>query len=189
VKQRYDLLRDALELLPMMWGPGTPRFEGRTITVPEAMCYPRPLQPKIPILVGGSGERTTLRIVAKYADACNLFGEGEVLERKIAALHRHCADFGRDPAEIEITHLSTVMLGDSHGSVAQWVEQNKPRQMSAERFARTIHAGVTTEHISRIESLAAAGVNRVIVSLADLDGPEAVERFGSVIRHFTPTTP
>ena len=73
--ERYALLEDALELLPLMWGPGSPRFEGRTTVVAEATCYPRPLQERIPLLVGGSGERRTLRLVARHADACNLFGD------------------------------------------------------------------------------------------------------------------
>ena len=73
-----------------MWGKGTPPFEGRTITVPAATCYPRPLQERVPILVGGSGERRTLRLVARYADACNLFGEPDEVARKVAVLHEHC---------------------------------------------------------------------------------------------------
>ena len=75
LRERFARLEDALELLPLMWGPGSPRFEGRTTTVAEATCYPRPLQEHIPILVGGSGERRTLRLVARHADACNLFGD------------------------------------------------------------------------------------------------------------------
>ena len=71
-RQRYALLEDALQLLPLLWGPGTPAFEGRVLDVPEAICYPRPLQAKVPILVGGGGERRTLRLVARYADACNV---------------------------------------------------------------------------------------------------------------------
>ena len=75
VAERYERLEDALELFPLLWGPGSPRFEGRTITVPEAVCYPRPIQERIPIIVGGSGEQRTLRLVARHADGCNLFGD------------------------------------------------------------------------------------------------------------------
>ena len=75
------------------------------------MCYPRPLQAHVPIWVGGSGERKTLRLVAELADACNLFGDPDVVRRKVDVLHRHCADVGRDPTTIEVTHLSTVLVG------------------------------------------------------------------------------
>src|ERR671932_1041965 len=62
LRERFDRLEDALELLPLMWGPGAPRFDGRTISVEAATCYPRPLQERVTILVGGSGERRTLRL-------------------------------------------------------------------------------------------------------------------------------
>ncbi len=109
--ERYALLEDALQLLPVLWGKGTPAFHGKVLEVPEAMCYPRPLQERIPILVGGSGERRTLRLVARYADACNLFGEAPVVRHKVEVLHRHCAEVDRDPATIEVTQLSTVLVG------------------------------------------------------------------------------
>ncbi|HVV38415.1 MAG TPA: TIGR03560 family F420-dependent LLM class oxidoreductase [Acidimicrobiales bacterium] len=108
LRERYALLEDALQLLPLMWGKGAPAFTGRVIEVPEAMSYPRPVQERIPILVGGSGERKTLRLVAQYADACNLFGNAATLRRKLAVLHSHCAAVGRDPSTIEVTHLGTV---------------------------------------------------------------------------------
>jgi alkanesulfonate monooxygenase SsuD/methylene tetrahydromethanopterin reductase-like flavin-dependent oxidoreductase (luciferase family) len=78
-----------------MWGPGAPRFEGRTITVPEATCYPRPLQEHIPILVRGSGERRTLALVARHADACNLFGDPGTVRHKLAVLREHSEAVGR----------------------------------------------------------------------------------------------
>lgn len=107
LRERYALLEDALELLPLMWGKGNPSFEGRVVGAPDTTCYPRPLQERIPILIGGSGERKTLRLVAQYADACNLFGDPKMVRRKVEVLHAHCADLGRDPASIEVTHLST----------------------------------------------------------------------------------
>ena len=75
VTERYDLLEDALRLLPLLWGPGSKPFEGAVLRVPETMCYPRPLQERVPLLVGGGGERRTLRLAARYADAANVFGD------------------------------------------------------------------------------------------------------------------
>ena len=84
--ERYALLEDALQLLPLLWGPGTPSFQGRVLDVPEALCYPRPLQAKVPILVGGGGERRTLRLVARYADGCNIIGDVPVVRHKLEVL-------------------------------------------------------------------------------------------------------
>jgi F420-dependent oxidoreductase-like protein len=166
LRDRYERLEDALELLPLMWGKGSPRFEGRTITVPEATCYPRPLQERIPILVGGSGEKKTLRLVAKYADACNLFGGPDVVRHKVAVLHDHCAAEGRDPAEITVTHLDAakVIAGD------------EPREGPG--------AATAEEHVGRYRELAEAGVQTAIVGLADTSGPGAVTRFADVIAAF-----
>jgi F420-dependent oxidoreductase-like protein len=157
VAERYALLEDALELLPLLWGPGSPAFEGRVTNVPEAICYPRPIQARIPILIGGSGERRTLRLVAQHADACNLFGDAATVRHKVEVLHRHSADVGRDPSEIRVTHLSEA------------------------------HEDATTEeHVGRLRELADAGVEEAIVSFRDLSTNEPLERFAEVIQTFTP---
>jgi F420-dependent oxidoreductase-like protein len=164
--ERFKLLEDALELLPLMWGPGAPRFEGRTLTVSQATCYPRPLQERIPILVGGSGERKTLRLVARHADACNLFGDPETVRRKLAVLGEHCAAEGRDPATIEVTHLAqarVVASGESRDG----------------RGAATVE-----EHVGRYRELAESGVQTAIVGLSDPEGAASVRRFGEVIDAF-----
>ena len=165
--ERYARLEDALELLPLMWGPGAPRFEGRTLTVSEATCYPRPLQERIPILVGGSGERRTLRLVARHADACNLFGDPDTVRRKVAVLHEHCAAEGRDPGEIAVTHLA-------------------PARVVASPEAREGRGSATVaEHVGRYRELAEAGVQTAIVGLSDLEGPASVRRFAEVIAAFS----
>jgi alkanesulfonate monooxygenase SsuD/methylene tetrahydromethanopterin reductase-like flavin-dependent oxidoreductase (luciferase family) len=122
---RYALLEDTLELLPLLWGKGTPAFHGRAIDVPEALCYPRPLQAHVPILVGGNGERRTLRLAAQYADACNVIGEAEVVRRKVAALHAHCDDIGRDPPRSR-SQLSTTLTGRD-GRRSTLVDGLRPR--------------------------------------------------------------
>ena len=164
--ERYALLEDALELLPLMWGPGSPRFEGRTTVVAEATCYPRPLQERIPILVGGSGERRTLRLVARHADACNLFGDAAVVRHKLEVLRSHCAAEGRDPAEIAVTHLAPARV----------TAAGEPREGQG--------AATVEEHVGRYRQLAEAGVQTAIVGLSDARGPESVTRFADVIAAF-----
>jgi F420-dependent oxidoreductase-like protein len=166
LRERFARLEDALELLPLMWGPGAPRFEGRTVTVEEAICYPRPLQERIPILVGGSGERRTLRLVARHADACNLFGDPDRVRHKVAVLHQHCAAEGRDPADVTVTHLQAA------------------RVIAAGEAREGLGAGTVDEQVGRYRELAEAGVQTAIVSLRDTDGAAAVERFGAVVAAF-----
>jgi predicted kinase len=168
VAGRYDLLEDALELLPLLWGPGAPRFEGRTTTVSEAICYPRPLQEHVPIIVGGSGERRTLRLVARHADACNLFGEPDVVARKVAVLHEHCAAEGRDPAEILVTHLSTAGVEGP----------------GVERDPAWDDVGTVEEQVGRYRALAEAGVQRAFVGVIDDGSMSGYERFAEVIAAF-----
>jgi F420-dependent oxidoreductase-like protein len=183
--ERYALLEDALELLPLLWGKGTPAFKGRVIEVPEAMCYPRPLQARVPILVGGNGERRTLRLVAQYADMCNVIGDLATVERKTAVLDAHCQELGRDRAEIEVTQLSTTLVGRDGEELDGLLERLRPRRSSAQRYAERVNAGTVADQVGRFRSLADAGVGTAIVSLPDLDGPAAVERFAAVIAAFT----
>jgi alkanesulfonate monooxygenase SsuD/methylene tetrahydromethanopterin reductase-like flavin-dependent oxidoreductase (luciferase family) len=178
---RYALLEDALQLLPRLWGPGGKPFSGRVLDVPDTSCYPRPLQGRVPILVGGSGEQRTLRLVARYADACNLFGEPDVVARKVAVLHHHCDEAGRDQAEISVSHLSTVLVGDDAAHVRALVEQTRPPKVTAERHARAVNAGTVDQHIDRVGRYLAAGVDHVIVSLPDVHDSAALERYGRVI--------
>ncbi len=182
-KIRYQLLEDALELLPLMWGSGNPRFRGRTITIPEAICYPRPLQPRIPILVGGSGEKKTLALVARYANACNLFGDPATVRRKLGILGGHCLEGDRTLASIKVTHLSTVLAGRSRKEVAETLERLRPRAVSPENFASRVSAGTVDDHVGRFRQLVEAGVQTAIVHLPDLS-PAAVERFAEVIAAF-----
>jgi alkanesulfonate monooxygenase SsuD/methylene tetrahydromethanopterin reductase-like flavin-dependent oxidoreductase (luciferase family)/predicted kinase len=183
--ERLDLVADALELLPLLWGPGAPAFEGRRITVPEAACYPRPLQERIPIVVGGSGERRTLRLVAERADGCNLFGDADTVRRKLAVLHAHCVAAARDPATIEVTHLSTALAGRTPAELAELVARLRPGRAAPSRYAASVGAGTVAELAARFGALREAGVQTAIVRLADLGRDDgAIERFAAVVAAF-----
>jgi F420-dependent oxidoreductase-like protein len=183
--ERYELLEDALQLLPMLWGKGAPAFAGRRISVPEAACYPRPLQEHVPILVGGSGERRTLKLVAQYADACNLFGEADVVRHKVGVLSEHCVLFDRDPSTIEVTQLSTTLVGRDSAETAGLIESLRPKKVTASTFAKRTNAATVEDQIGRFRGLADTGVQTAIVSLPDFDGTAtAIERFAPIIAAF-----
>lgn len=187
LSDRYALLEDVLELLPVLWGPGTKPWQGRTIQLAETTCYPRPLQhPHPPILVGGLGERRTLRLVAKYAQACNLPGGAEVVRQKLEVLHAHCADMGRDPDEIEVTQLGDVVVADTRDDVAATVERLRPGDVAPATWAARVNAGTVDDHVGRFRVLADAGVDTAIVGFPDMRGPDTVRAFADVIAAFAP---
>ena len=179
--ERYALLEDALIALPLLWGPGHPPFAGRTITLPDTTCYPRPLQERVPILVGGNGEKRTLALAARYADACNLIGEVDLVRRKIDVLHRRCHDAGRDPAQVSVTQLSTTLVGRTASELADLVDRHRPARRGPDRWLRQVNAGTLDDQLTRFDALADAGVREAIVSLPDVADPGALERFGAVI--------
>ena len=106
--ERLDRLEEALQLIPAMFTEQAPSFEGRHYRIQQVLNNPKPIRGGIPILIGGGGEKRTLRLVAQYGDACNLFGNPDEVRHKLDVLERHCADVGRDPAEITKTILYTV---------------------------------------------------------------------------------
>jgi F420-dependent oxidoreductase-like protein len=182
--ERFALLEDALELLPLQWGPGSPSFDGRLISVPEAVGYPRPLQERVPIMVGGSGERRTLKLVARYADACNLFGDPDTVRHKLDVLRAHGETVGRDPAEIEVTNLTSALVAADRGSLDALVERSRPPTLSPEAFADRVKAGTADDQIGRYRQYAEAGVQTAIVNFPALDGPGQIEQFAPVIAAF-----
>lgn len=183
---RFALLEDALRLLPVMWGPGAPRFDGDVVTVGEAICYPRPVQEHVPLLVGGGGEQRTLRLVARYADACNLMGGPDVVRRKLDVLRAHCDDVGRDPADIEVTHLSPILVATHHDELRAEVDRLRSGAQTPEDVLERDLGGTVDDHVGRFRELADAGVQTAIVSLSGLHDATAVERFAPVIDAFRP---
>ena len=134
----------------------------------------------MPIIVGGAGERRTLRIVAEQADGCNLPASLTTLPRKIEVLHRHCATVGRDPAEVAITVLDLPVVGTDREDVAQRVERLRGRTPAA-AFAARHHAGQPDDHVRRYAALAALGVSTIFVALPDLAGAEDLARCGPLL--------
>jgi F420-dependent oxidoreductase-like protein len=155
IGERLDRLEETLRIARQMWSDDDGPFEGRHYRLAETLCVPEPLsRPHPPILIGGGGERRTLRLVARYANACNLFAMSGVAEvrRKLDVLERHCDEVGRDYAEIEKT-----TLGLTHTEPG------------------VVRPG---EIIAGCRELAAVGVQHAILGLPSLDEVAAVEVIG-----------
>ncbi|WP_377274460.1 LLM class F420-dependent oxidoreductase [Peterkaempfera sp. SMS 1(5)a] len=116
LSERYERLEETLRICLQMWDPEqNGPFEGAHYRLAETLCLPGPVSSPHPeIMVGGGGEKKTLRLVARYADACNLFASSRAeVVHKLAVLEQHCQDAGRDPAAIRRT---VVYMGDALGS-------------------------------------------------------------------------
>jgi F420-dependent oxidoreductase-like protein len=122
LSERFERLEEALQICRQMWSDDDGPYDGRHYRLAETICSPRPLQqPRPPILIGGSGEQKTLRLVARYADACNLFTPDiATVARKLDVLDRHCEAEGRDPASIARTIIWGVdPLSDVDGFLTE----------------------------------------------------------------------
>ena len=109
VAERFERLEETLQICLQMWSDNNGPYEGKHYQLAETLCSPPPVSsPRPRILIGGGGEKKTLRLVAAYADACNFFGDGPTIAHKLDVLRRHCDDVGRDPKEIEVTALMGV---------------------------------------------------------------------------------
>jgi F420-dependent oxidoreductase-like protein len=158
--ERFERLEETLQMAHAMFSgdrgtEGT--FVGRHYRAERLLNSPQALsRPRVPIMVGGGGERKTLRLVAQYADACNVFGRPEAIARKFRILDDHCAAIGRDPSEIERTTLQDVRLTldgaggtETPGQVVDW-----------------------------FGDLADAGAEHVIVDLKGAHEPDRLDLFG-----------
>ncbi len=109
LRERYERLEETLQICFQMWSDDNGPYAGTHYQLAETLCSPQPVSsPRPRVLIGGGGERKTLRLVAAYADACNIIGDVETVTHKVDVLQRHCDVVGRDFAEIEVTALIGV---------------------------------------------------------------------------------
>jgi F420-dependent oxidoreductase-like protein len=121
VAERFRRLEETLQIAAQMWSANNGPYSGKYYQLAETLCNPQPLsKPHPPILIGGGGEQKTLRLVAQYADACNLFARAglETVRAKLEVLRRHCDALGRDYSAIEKTVLDSAHLAPGRMSAA-----------------------------------------------------------------------
>jgi F420-dependent oxidoreductase-like protein len=183
VRERLDRLEEALQICRAMFVEQAPSFSGRHYTIREALNVPRPLRPEgIPILVGGSGERRTLALVAKYADACNLFGDLPTIRHKLEVLDRHCAAVGRDPATITKTRLGGLVIADTVERAEQrGHEMARARGMDDERYRGYVVAGDPDAVCEQVGAYLDAGLDGLVFNMHDAQDLEPVRLAGETL--------
>jgi F420-dependent oxidoreductase-like protein len=162
ISERFERLEEALQIVLQMWSDNDGPYVGKHYRLERTLNSPQPLQrPHPPILIGGSGEKKTLRFVAKYADACNLF-PGPDIAHKLDVLRAHCEREGRNYDDIEKTVISRWDVGENGERTGDLIGE-------VQRFAALGFAEVhgTLAHVSRIAPIEAIG-REVIPAIANL---------------------
>ena len=176
--ERLDRLEEALQVCRAMFREEAPSFEGRYYRIHEARNVPPPVQPGgPPILVGGGGEKRTLRLVARYADMCNFFGDPATVAHKVDVLRGHCRDVGRDPSEVTVSRLSTLVLTANEEESA--ATKDFLRQVTGEEPSGS-DVGSADELVSRVDDLAGAGVEYFVFNVPT-GTPDTVRQLGEVL--------
>jgi alkanesulfonate monooxygenase SsuD/methylene tetrahydromethanopterin reductase-like flavin-dependent oxidoreductase (luciferase family) len=194
-KNRLDALEETLQLLPRLWGDQPVTYEGRHLRVAEAQVKNGPVQPRVPILVGGGGERRTLRLVAQYADACNTEGNDrgssgawtpEGVAHKHAVLREHCVVVGRPEAAILRTHFRyPLVVAETPGRLQEKLDL-LPSDLR-ETTCRVV--GSPRQVVGQLRALIGAGVQYFIFVASDLDSARLLaERVIPEVEHVAAAT-
>ncbi|MDQ3128333.1 MAG: LLM class F420-dependent oxidoreductase [Chloroflexota bacterium] len=155
--ERFEMLEETLQIAHEMWQGergSEAAFDGRRFHATRLLNSPQSIsRPRVPIMIGGGGEQKTLRLVARYADATNVFGGPVQIHHKYEVIREHCAAIGRDPDEIERSTLQTVNLA-----------KESPNQI-----------------VDRFGELSDAGAQHVIFSVVGVSDPAHLETIGREI--------
>jgi F420-dependent oxidoreductase-like protein len=182
VKERFERLHEAIAICRGMFDNETFSFAGDHYTVAEARVVPRP-QRRIPIMIGGSGEKKTLRMVAEFADMCNIGGTAAVVAKKLAILDEHCAAIGRAPEEVKRTALVSLFVSPNvadRDSLRQLVGYDTGSDARDRMIVAT-----ADEATDDLAAIVAAGADQVIVNLPLIKSVDAIHAAADVLRAAT----
>jgi F420-dependent oxidoreductase-like protein len=169
---RIAQLGEALQIIRKMWTDEKPTFHGKYYTIEKAINSPKPIQkPHPPILVGGRGKKLTLRVTARFADRCNLGGGATLEEYKelLSLLKNHCDAVGRNPDEIEKTHIiDCTIIGETAEEVRKKIKMFKPKDTPTGEFIKKNLAGTPEQIISQIQGFVDVGFTYFMLRFPDM---------------------
>lgn len=154
VTERLHRLDEACRVIKLLYNEREASFDGRFYQLERASLEPKPLQNPLPLMIGGGGEKLTLKITARHADEWNVWGTPEILEHKMAVLDGHCRDLGRDPATIRRSAVALLFMSDDQDHLARMRKTN---------IQQPHLIGTPDEIRERVEAYRAIGVDELIV--------------------------
>ncbi len=187
--ERFEKLEEALQIVKSMFVNEHTTFDGKWFHTKEAMNFPKPVQAGgPPVLIGGSGEKKTLRMVAQYADACNLFGDTAQLTRLIGVLDEHCANLGRDPKEICRTRLATLIAAPTMEAAEAKLSvrlggakvADLPEEMQAQVKSMVIYGG-PDEVAAEVQAILDTGIDGIIFNTGLANDLETIELAAKIV--------
>ncbi|MBM7784164.1 LLM class F420-dependent oxidoreductase [Tenggerimyces flavus] len=182
--ERLDRLEEALQICKAMFTEDRPSFEGKHYRIVNALNNPRPLRENgPPIMIGGGGERRTLKLVAQYGDASNIFGNPEQVRHKVGVIAKHCEDIGRDPAEITKTRLGSVIIAPTAEKAAELSEEVRQRfDAPKELWADRVIAGNPDQVLEQAQALVDAGLDGLLFNTPFAYDLDSIQLLGETLR-------
>jgi alkanesulfonate monooxygenase SsuD/methylene tetrahydromethanopterin reductase-like flavin-dependent oxidoreductase (luciferase family) len=182
VPERMRAFREACQIIHRMWTEDEPVFDGEFYTIDHPINEPKGAQkPHPPFWIGGSGEKVTLKLVAQWGDACNVFGNPDRLRHKFDVLRRHCEDVGRDYEEItRSTSVNVYPLEE--GEDPEDATALARGSMSFDEYSKQFMVGTAEEISERLQPRVDAGVNYFITYMPRVAyDPAPVQRFAKEV--------
>jgi F420-dependent oxidoreductase-like protein len=177
--ERLRKLEEAVQIIKGLWTEEEFTFEGKYYRVDSAINQPKGVQNPIPMLIAGTGEKVTLKLVAKYGDGCNINESPEGLDHKYSVLKAHCEDVGRDYGEILRTGSSVCVITDTDEEAQSMIPQWAPAIYPGE-FGKYLLVGTMDTIRERIAPYEAAGVQELVVTFSQaVDNPGILRRFAA----------
>src|SRR5258708_5019786 len=176
--QRLRQLRETLQILLALWQEGEAHFEGDVYQVHGAINQPKGVQRHhIPLLIGGDGERVTLKLVAQYADACNVGDDPASVQQKLAVLKQHCERVGRDYERIHRTSTTFCLLADSDEQALAILPTERKARIGEQVQTALIGSPETIRQ--RMAAYEEAGVQELVLRFIDGTNLEMLRRFAA----------
>jgi len=187
---RFEKLEEGLQIIKSMFVNDTTTLDGKWFKVTNALNAPKPVQDGgPPVLIGGGGEKKTLRMVAQYGDACNVFGSRDQVRHLMGVLDAHCANLGRDPKEICRTRLGTLIIArtmeEAQVKLTARLGGAKFEDLPADLQFRVQHqflVGDADTVAEKVHALLDAGLDGLIFNMPDSYDLETVAYAGEVLR-------